>query len=93
MAMECFTGVHNEESGLHYMFEQIDNTRGRETRSTHTHQVKIDNIRTVTGRKAFGFRGPNFWNKLETDARLITEKVAFKNHILKLFCCDVNPPG
>ena len=58
-----------------------------------THKVNVENIRTVTGRKAFGFRGPNFWNKLEIEARVIEEKRAFKNHISKLFCRDVNHPG
>ena len=53
MAMECFTGVHNEESGLQYMFQLLNNARTRETRSSHTYQVKVDNIRTVTGHKAY----------------------------------------
>ena len=70
-AIECFTGVHNHESGLHYMFQKTDNERTRETRSSNKHQVKVENIRTMTGRKAFGFRGPNFWNKMEYDARVI----------------------
>ena len=91
--MECFTGVHNEDAGLHYMFKQQDKAHTRVTRSSHTHQVKVDNIRTVTGRKAFGFRGPNFWNKLDTEARLIEEKTTFKNHISKIVCTDVNHPG
>ncbi len=93
MAMECFTGVHNVESGLHYMFNPIDDTRERETRSTRTNLVKVTNVRTVTGRKAFGFRGPNFWNKLEAESRTITDKPAFKNHISKVVCRDVNHPG
>ncbi len=93
MAMECFTGVHNSESGLHYMFKPKDETRMRETRSTRTNQVEITNVRTVTGCKAFGFRGPNFWNKLETDSRTITNRPAFKTHISKVVCRDVNHPG
>ena len=93
LAMECFIGVHNEESGLHYMFQKSDNERVRETRSSNKYQVKVENIRTVTGRRAFGFRGPNFWNKIDSEARVIEEKGAFKNHISKLFCRDVNHPG
>ena len=49
LAMECFSGVHNEESVLHYMFQKSDNDRARETRSSNSHQVKIENIRTITG--------------------------------------------
>ena len=93
LAMECYTGYHNKEAGLHYMFQPKDDTRIRETRSTRANQVEVTNIRTVTGRKAFGFRGPNFWNKLEMDTRIIHEKTAFKNHISKLVCRDVNHPG
>ena len=93
MAMECHTGVNNKESGLHFMFKSKDENRERTTRSTQTNQVEVENIRTVTGRKAFGFRGPNYWNKLNTDCRVITDKNEFKNHISKLICRDVNHPG
>ncbi len=93
MAMECFTALHNDESGLHYMFKPVDAQCERETRSTRTNRVEISNVRTVTGRKAFSFRGPNFWNKLESDARTISDKPAFKTHISKVVCRDVNHPG
>ena len=93
LAMECFSGVHNQESGLHCMFQHMDNNRLRDTRSSNKHKVKVENIRTTTGRKAFGFRGPNFWNKIDDDSRQIEEKGAFKNHISKLICRDVNHPG
>ena len=93
LAMECFTGVHNQESGLHYMFQQVDDERTRETRSSNKNVIKIENIRTMTGRKAFGFRGPNYWNKLDLEARVIETKDMFKNHISKLICHDVNHPG
>ena len=75
------------------MFKPLDETRTRETRSTSTNQVQVKNVRTVTGRKAFGFRGPNFWNKLETESRTILDKPAFKTHISKTVCRDVNHPG
>ena len=93
MTMECFTGVHNHESGLPYMFKKTGMARIRETRSSHTHKVQTENIRTVTGCKAFGFRGPNLWNKLEVEKRVIEEKAAFKNHISKIVHRDVNHPG
>ena len=93
MAMECFSGVHNTESGLHYMFKPQDETCARATRSTRTNLVEVVNIRAVTGRRAFSFRGPNFWNKLEADSRTITDKPAFKTHISKVVCRDVNHPG
>ena len=75
------------------MFEKLDTAHTRETRSSHTHQVQVENIRTVTGHKAFGFRGPNFWNQLESDTRVIEDKVAFKNHISKIVRRDVNHSG
>ena len=56
------------------MFQPKDETNVRETRSARTNQVEVTNIRTVTGCKAFGFRGPNYWNKLEADTRIIPER-------------------
>ena len=75
------------------MFKPVDINRDRVTRSTQTNKVEVSNIKTVTGRRAFGFRGPNFWNKLETDSRKIVDRPEFKTHISKVICRDVNHPG
>ncbi len=93
MAMECHNNIFNEEAGLHSFFEKIDSTRRRTTRMENTNCMKTANIRSVVGRKAFSFRGPDFWNKLELDLRLITSKNGFKQHISKVVCRDVNHPG
>ena len=75
------------------MCKPKDNNRERVTGSTSTNQVEVDNIRTVTGRKAFRFRGPNYWNKLDNDSRALENQTEFKNHISKVVCRDVNHPG
>ena len=82
--VEC----HNEESGLHNMFKKVE--CNRVTWSTNSNLIKTENIRTLTGRKAFGFRGPNFWNQLDSETRTIENKNVFKNHISKQMCRDVN---
>ena len=93
LAMECHNNIYNVEAGLHKMFVQVDVSRIRDTRSTNTNYMKVKNVKSVTGRKAFEYRGPNFWNKLDSDSRKITSKPIFKNHISKLVCRDVNHPG
>ena len=93
MAMECHNNVYNNEAGLHKFFTQIDTNRVRSTRSENTKRVKVANVRSVVGRKAFSFRGPDFWNSVESDIRLIENKNGFKKHISKLIVRDVNHPG
>ena len=71
MAMECHNNTYNKEAGLHTFFNPIDSTRARSTRSENTKRMKTKTVRSVVGRKAFSFRGPNFWNTIDTDSRLI----------------------
>ena len=56
-------------------------------------QLKVENVKTMTGRKAFGFRGQNFWNHLDTETGLIESKPVFKDNISKTVCRDMNHPG
>ena len=92
LAMDCYTNITVKESGLHKLFKQVDSNRNRRTRSTNTNQLEVSNIRTVTGRKAYSFRVPMFWNSIDSDTRQIENKNQFKTHITKLVCRDVNHP-
>ena len=91
-AMDCFNNINIAESGLHDMYETIDN-RARVTRNTGTKCMKVPNIRTTVGRKAYCYTGPSFWNSVEPEAQGIECKNAFKKHISKSLCRDVNHPG
>lgn len=92
-AMDCFNNIKNDEAGLHSMFIPIDEDRVRSTRSENRNMMRVPDVRSVTGRKAYSYRGPSFWNTLENESRTITTKTTFKTHITKLFCRDVNHPG
>ena len=93
LAMECHNNIYNKEARLHDMFIKLDQERERTTRSTNTNCMKVKNVRTLTGHKAYSYRGPAFWNTLEEDIRQIEDKNSFKKHITKLMCRDVNHPG
>ena len=54
--------------------------------------MKTENIKSVTGRKAFGFRGPNFWNNLKEETQIIENKTTFKKHVTKAMCRGVDHP-
>ena len=55
--------------------------------------MNVDNVRTLTGRKAYSYRGPSFWNTLDENAKQIENKNTFKKHIIEIICRDVNHPG
>ena len=93
MAIECHNNIFNQESGLHSMFIKRDSTRVRHTRTTDTNMMTVPNVKSITGRRAFSFRGPHFWNNLASESRLIENKNGFKKHISKEVCRDVNHPG
>ena len=92
-SMECFTNINNPEAGLNYIFQRADDDRIRSTRSTGTKCMKVPNIRSTIGRKAYSYRGPCFWNNLDIESRSIEKKEPFKRHISKALCRDVNHPG
>ena len=90
--MECYTNINNPDPGLCHMFQSVDD-RSRRTRTTGTKYMKVPNIRSSMGRKAYSYWGPSFWNCLDSDTRGIDTKDAFKRHISKTICRDVNHPG
>ena len=67
--------------------------RPRTTPTPGTKLMDVPNIRSCIGRKAYSYKGPAFWNTLDSQPRCITEKEQFKKHINKLVCRDVNHPG
>ena len=81
-AVDCHNNIYNEEAGLHSMYQTVDD-RVRATRSIGTNYMKVPNIRSCTGRKAYSYSGPSFWNKLDSDTRQLEDKTAFKRHISK----------
>ena len=93
LAMDCFNNINNLEAGLHKLFKPVNSNRTKNTRSSNTKQMEVQNVKTVTERKAQEYRGPNFWNSITTDIRQLECKTTFKKHITKHICQDINHPG
>ena len=91
-AVDCHNNIFNEEAGLNNMYKTVDD-RNRVTRNTGTRYMKVPNIRSCSGRKAYSYQGPIIWNSLDNETRQITDKGAYKRHISKQLCRDVNHPG
>ena len=91
--MDCHNNIFNSEAGLNSMFVKVDDQRTRTTRSTATNYMNVVNVWSITGRKAFSFREPTFWNSIDETTRVIKNKNTFKSHIIKIICRDVNHPG
>ncbi len=91
--IECHKNIYNTDASLKYMFVCESDIRERCTRNTDTQSMFIPHYRTVTGRKAFSFRGPQTCNSLNRPIRMIESLNAFKSEILKDVMRDVNHPG
>ena len=91
-AVDCHNNIYNEEAGLHSLYKTIDN-KTRATRNTGTKYMIVPKINSCIGWKAYSFQGPTFWNTLDSETRQIEDKSAFKRHISKLACRDVNHRG
>ena len=91
--MECFNNVNNKEAGLNSFFKPTAETHIRTTRQTECKTMNVPNIRTNTGRKSFSYRGPNFWNNITSDIRIIENKNDFKREVTRITCLDENHPG
>ncbi len=74
------------------MFETIEG-RLRQTCATTSNYMLVPDIRSHTGRKAYSYRGPAYWNTLDVESRMIENKANFKTHITKEVCRDVSHPG
>ncbi len=90
LSMECFRQVHTT-SGLNNLF--VKHETGRVTRGTDSKNMNIPILNTVTGRKAFSYRGPVHRNTLLADLKVNDNKTSFKSGISKLFARDENHPG
>ena len=53
------------------------------TRHANEMNMKIPRINSQTGRKAIEYRGPYFWNTLDTDLKLNDNLNSFKNNLFK----------
>ena len=93
LAMEYFNCINNKESGLHKLFTLLSEIKIRTTRQTEAKLMSVPDIHTNTGHKAFSYRGPNSWNRIETSIRLIENKNNFKKEITKTTCLDINHLG
>ncbi len=93
MSVECHRNINNEYASLRNFFTPMSNIATRTTRMTEANNMYIPNTVTQTGRKAFSFRGPNHWNKLNDCHKKIEKLKPFKNQLEKELLRDVNHPG
>ena len=66
---------------------------GRQTRRIHAKNVKVPQVDQTCGRKAFSYRGPVFWNELDTELKNKESKEAFRQAYIKELLRDQNHPG
>ena len=90
LAIDCYKNVKDELSSLNRLFEM---TRGARTTRSTGHNVKVPNYRTVSGRKAFSFRGPDLWNEIAVELKSLAAVNAFKNAYIRELLRDANHPG
>ena len=93
LSVECHKNIHNEFAALKMFFTPIAATNVRSTRGTEANKMCVPNLVTQTGRKAFSYRGPNHWNKLDSKLTKLMTLNPFKNALLKDVLRDVNHPG
>ena len=93
LATECYKSVTNPNSGLSYMFNLVSENRTRTTRLTTNRGMLVPHLRTTLGRRAFRYRGPVCWNKLDNGLKISESTAIFKSNILKNLMRDVNHPG
>ena len=93
MSVECHKNIYNEHAALKGFFIPLSEVAIRTTRMTEANNMSIPNIVTQTGRKAFSFRGPNHWNKLDDSLKKVDKLKQFKNQLQKEILRDVNHPG
>ncbi len=80
--------VNLQESSLNYMFKPKYNRGTRSGKKI----VEVPKCRMATGGKAYSFRGPDHWNKLDSTHREIEKLDHFKSEIIKNMLRDVNHP-
>ena len=93
LSVECHKNIHNEFAALKTFFIPITAVSVRNMRGTEANKMSVPNIVTQTGRKAFSYRGPQHWNKLEVRITKLETLNPFKSALLKDILRDVNHPG
>ncbi len=93
LQIECYKNVTNPQGSLHRYFIPSANMSQRQTRNTDANSMHVPDIRSVSGRKSFSYRGPVTWNSLHKDARQAGSVGIFKSHLGKSARRDVNHPG
>ncbi len=90
-AIQCYKEVNEPSSGLNYMFVPVEIARS--TRRSNAKKVKVPRVDQECGRKAFSYRGPVFWNNLDTELKNKESKEAFRQAYIRELLRDQNHPG
>ena len=90
-AVQCYKEATIADSGLHYMF--VNAEQNRPTR--HAKNVEVPRIDSELGRKSFAFRGPVFWNELDSELKNKENKLYLLiwNNTSQQFDSKVPPSG
>ena len=89
-AIDCYKHVTNQKSSLSFMFERSEHAR--QTRRSNELNVKVPNIRSEVGQKAYSYRGPVCWNAVNSDIKQAESKDAFKSAYTLYLLRGVNHP-
>ena len=83
MALECHKNIYFEDQSslAHFYVPVIDIQGGIRTRHSESKFMSVPRTRTAVGGKAYSVRGPNFWNSIVKEFRLIETFSEFKTSI------------
>ena len=82
MAAECHRNIYFEgRASLGHFYVPIVRPDIVHTRAEHSKMMYVPRVRTVAGSKAISVRGPQFWNSVRSDLRIIDKLDKFKSEI------------
>ena len=83
MALECHKNIYFEnQSSLAHFYVPVVEVHGTiRTRHSDNKFMSVPRTKTVVGAKAYSVRGPNFWNSIVKELRIIESFSIFKSMV------------
>ena len=79
LSFTCHKVVYSEGcSSLNTFFVPLSVGGRRDTMRSNGKNMKVPNMRTCKGRNSFSYRGPNYWNDISNDLKMIEKISTFK---------------
>ncbi len=82
----CHKAVYEQPPhSLNHFFNRVQQDRARVTRTSNAMTMKLSVLKSVKSRKAFSYRGPNHWNKLDNDLKNTVKFVSLKTKLINKY--------